>query len=197
MITDPFYDTGLLAAWMELADSPVFWEALGDLRGKAVLEVGVGTGRVARKALEHGCACLVGLDISEKTLARAARNLAAWPNIELVHGDMEAFRRENAFDAAYAVWAFFHIADQRRALENLVASLKPGCRLVLSLEKSNPVLDYGPRKIVQHPADPAQVAAWLRELGCMVAPAVEVYDTVTLGEEKKLFGVVVSAMRKG
>lgn|GEM_PF-2465961 len=113
-VTDPFYDEGWMREWLEQADGPAFFQALGDVRGQAVLEIGVGTGRVARKVLELGCAHLTGIDISAKTLQRARRNLAGWPNVELVLCDAEEFRRESAFDAAYCVWAFFHIADQRR-----------------------------------------------------------------------------------
>lgn len=194
--TDPFYDEGLLRAWLEQSDGPAFFQALGDVRGQAVLEIGVGTGRVARKMLELGCAFLTGIDVSPKTLERARRNLAAYSNIELLLCDVKAFTREGAFDAAYCIWAFFHIADQRRALANIVASLKPGGRLVLSLETSGKWLDYGPRRIRQYPVQPDAVVNWLAALHCRVEPPVVVYDAFTpKGEAGRVLTTVVSAIR--
>jgi len=194
--TDPFYDEGLLRAWMEQADGPAFWQALGEVRGQAVLEIGVGTGRVARKVLELGCACLTGIDVSPKTLARARQNLAARPNLELLLCNAEEFTREGAFDAAYCVWAFFHIADQQRTLANIVASLKPGGRVVLSLETGDEWLDYGPRRIRQYPVQPDAVVNWLAALGCRVDPPVIVYDTFAQqGEAARVLTTVVKATR--
>lgn len=193
--TDPFHDEGLLRAWMEQVDGPAFWQALGDVRGQAVLEIGVGTGRVARKVLELGCAQLTGIDVSPKTLERARRNLAAYPNLELLRYNAEDFRREGVFDAAYCVWAFFHIADQRRALANIVASLKPGGSVVLSLETGDEWLDYGPRRIRQYPVQPDLVVQWLYELHCCVDPPLAVYDAFAKGEPAPIITTVVKATR--
>lgn len=194
--TDPFYDKGLLRAWMEQADGPAFWQALGDVRGQAVLEIGVGTGRVARKVLEQGCAKLTGIDISSKTLERARRNLAAYPDVELLLCDAEEFIREEAFDAACCVWAFFHIANQRRALENIIASLKPGGRVVLSLETGDEWLDYGPRRIRQYPVRPDEVVHYLAALGCRVDPPVTVYDAFAPKDQPApMFAAVVKAVK--
>lgn len=51
-------------------------------------------------------------------------------------------------------------------MANIVASLKPGGRLALSLETVDEWLDYGPRRIRQYPVAPEQVAEWLEALGC-------------------------------
>lgn len=194
-VTDSFYDQGAMRAWMEQADGPVFFQALGDVRGQQVLEIGIGTGRVAKKVLDLGCAYLTGIDVSSKTLARARHNLAAYDNLELVCCAAESFLRKEAFDLAYYVWAFFHIPDQQHALASIVASLRPGGRLVLSLEQVDEWLDYGSRQIRQYPVDPAQVAEWLTALGCRVAPLVEVTDRFGTSQERRLFGTVLVAMK--
>ncbi|WP_461368596.1 class I SAM-dependent methyltransferase, partial [Candidatus Darwinibacter acetoxidans] len=46
-----------------------------------MLEIGVGTGRLARRVLDMGCRTFTGLDTSAKTLERARENLAAYPNV--------------------------------------------------------------------------------------------------------------------
>lgn len=124
--TDPFYDEGPMRAWMEYADGPAFFTAMGDVRGLRALEVGIGTGRVARKLLDMGVAALTGLDISAKTLARARRNLGGDPRVELLHFDILDFDHTEAYERVNCVWTIFHIPDLPRALARMVAALKPG-----------------------------------------------------------------------
>ena len=193
MVTDPFHDTGWLRDWMAQADGAAFWAAVGDVRGKTLLEVGVGTGRVARKMLERGCARLVGIDVSAKTLARARENLAGYNNVELVRADIAEYRCEATFDLVYLVWTIFHLEDKPRALANIVAALKPGGRLVISLERVDDWLDYGPRKIRQYPVSPEELIAMLRDCGCRVAAPVAVYDE--MAEGRPLLATVISAER--
>jgi len=57
-VTDPFFGEGCVRAWLEYAGGPNFFTALGDVRGLAVLKVGVGTGRMATKLLDRGCRML-------------------------------------------------------------------------------------------------------------------------------------------
>lgn len=181
LVTDPFYDTGPPREWLEHADGARFFEAVGEIAGRDVLEIGIGTGRVAAKFLRQGCASLVGLDISPLSLERAARNLAPFPQVELVLADAQTFARPDSFDIAYAVWTLFHLPDARSALANAVHSLRTGGRVVLSVESVDEVLDYGSRLVKQHPLCPQAVAQWMRELGCevfMVEPCAGADGTV-------------------
>jgi SAM-dependent methyltransferase len=176
MVGDPFHETGALRDWLAQANGPAFMAAVGDVRGLTLLEVGVGTGRVARAMLERGCARLVGLDCSAKTAARARENLAAWPNVDIRCADIETVPPEGTFDLAYLVWTIFHLADKPRALAHILGAVRPGGRLIISLEPANDVLDYGPRRIRQYPITPDALSALLTTLGCRVAPPVPVED---------------------
>ena len=131
---DPFHDQGVLRDYMARWDGPLFFNALGDLSGKNVLEIGIGTGRVAREVLERGCKHLTGIDVSPGTIERAENNLHDYPNTELIVADCESFIRDESFDVAYSVLTFMHIEKKQRALANLVGSLKAGRRLVLSID---------------------------------------------------------------
>ncbi|MGB4716346.1 MAG: class I SAM-dependent methyltransferase, partial [Bacillota bacterium] len=105
-----------------------------------MLEIGVGTGRLARRVLDMGCRTFTGLDTSAKTLERARENLAAYPNVRLVLGDVEEFRFCERFDVAYSVLTFMHIERKRAALANIVEALYPHGILVLSLSNEGECL---------------------------------------------------------
>ena len=86
-IDDPPEALEYMARW----DGPPFWEAVGDPGGKDVLEVGIGTGRIARQVLERGCRSLTGLDISPETIEIAGTQLSAFPNTKLILADVIDF----------------------------------------------------------------------------------------------------------
>jgi len=173
---DPAEDSPVMRSYMARWDGSAFYEALGDLSDKLVLEVGVGTGRVAREVLRRGCRRFTGLDLSPKTVARARSNLADHPNVELVVGDIGDFVRPESFDTAYSVLTWMHIEDKAKALGNVVASLRPGGRVVLSIDHAGQWLDYGNRKVRLYPASPEQYASWLEELDCHVEPLIPLTD---------------------
>lgn len=107
--------------------------ALPDLNGKSVLDVGCGTGRLARFLARRG-ATVTGIDFSEKAIA-LARQTATSPN--------PAYRVQSVFDledvAAYDLifsWGCVVMATTRRdellkALKGLHRSLKPGGQALL------------------------------------------------------------------
>jgi len=163
---DPFWDHPLMQAYMSRWDGPLFFEALGSTEGNDVLEIGVGTGRLARRVLDMGCRTFTGLDTSAKTLERARENLAAYPNVRLVLGDVEEFRFCERFDVAYSVLTFMHIERKRAALANIVEALRPHGILVLSLSNERECLDFGSRRVRLYTAPVEDYIAWLTELGC-------------------------------
>jgi len=192
-VTDPFDDAGPLRDWYEQPDGPAFFTAMGDVQGKTVLEVGVGTGRVAQKLLDRGCAHLTGIDISPKTLERAKHNLAAYPNIELLLADAATFVRAESFDIAYCVWSFFHFPDQPRVLDNLVSSLKAGGRLVLSLEAGDEWLEYDRRTVRLYPIDIPAVIDRLTALGCNVGEPILIMDKFDSAKKPRLLSTLIKA----
>lgn len=74
-----------------------WFRGLAQMTGGPVLELGVGTGRVAIPLAKDGRE-VVGLDRSPAMLARAARNAkAARAKLTLVEGDMRSFSLERTF----------------------------------------------------------------------------------------------------
>lgn len=109
--------------------------------GSEVLEIGVGTGRVALPLAESGRK-IVGVDISEDMLAV----LRGKPNsdllLDIVHGSVTELALGRDFDGAFAVFNTFYALDsqqeQLQALQALFTHIRPGGCVVI--ENSNPVL---------------------------------------------------------
>ena len=159
---DPARDPKPLRAYMDRWDGPRFIESMQLDKGKTVLEIGVGTGRIAIKVAPK-CKCLYGIDLSEKTVARAVENLSFCQNTKLICGDFMTFTFEENFDVIYSSLTFMHIQDKRAAIQRVAALLKNNGRFVLSIDKSqNPLIDMGDRKIKIYPDDPNDICDFLR-----------------------------------
>lgn len=191
---DPPHMLKYMARW----DGPPFWDALGDLRRMDVLEVGIGWCRIARQVLERGCRSLTGLDISPKSIAAAASNLRGFPNLEVVLADITEFSRPDSYDAAYSVLTFMHVQDKQKALQNIVASLRPGGHVVLSISRESDTLDFGDYLVALHPWQPEQYADALARLGCEVADLIPLTDTwiERSGKRSDTYGEAIATLVK-
>jgi SAM-dependent methyltransferase len=109
--------------------------------GGDVLELGVGTARVAIALAEAGYN-VTGLDLSPAMLERAGQKLAGMPpsiaeRLTFVQGDMSAFDLGRKFPLILVPFrAFQHLVEpaaQRRALACMHRHLVPGGHLVIDL----------------------------------------------------------------
>ena len=131
----PVYDAmnrvmtgGLDVRWRRLAAAAVVRP------GDRVLDAACGTGDLAIADKRAGAASVVGLDFSERMLARARRKAP----LEWVHGDLLALPFDDAsFDAATIGFGVRNVADLDRALAELRRVLRPGGRLAI-LEITRP-----------------------------------------------------------
>lgn len=81
-------------------------------RRDRVLEVGCGVGRITR-ALAQRAGSVVGLDVSDEMVSRAAANLAGLDNVEVALGngrDLSSLP-DASFDVAYSFLVFLHVPD--------------------------------------------------------------------------------------
>ncbi|MEK6676881.1 MAG: class I SAM-dependent methyltransferase [Planctomycetota bacterium] len=121
--------------------APVVEELVGRaaLRtGEQVLDLGTGTGAVARRAAaivgESGR--VVGVDISPEMLAVAQRSTASLGlcNLEFLEGRAEAIPAEDsAFDVVLACLSMMYVIDREAAARQIARILKPGGRFVAAV----------------------------------------------------------------
>jgi SAM-dependent methyltransferase len=115
----------------ELSGDPVVEaaEARGVFgRGRTVLEVGPGYGRVLRSCLARGVDFerYIGLDVSEQNV-RHLRRAFADPRIEILHGDAESAALAAPVDAVLSFLTFKHLYPSfQGALENLGPQVRAG-----------------------------------------------------------------------
>ena len=154
---DPVYDEDILREYMDKWDGQRFIDSMQLDKTKSVLEIGVGTGRLAMKVAPN-CGRFVGIDISPKTIQRATENLVLHRNIELICDDFMSFVFDEQFDIIYSSLTFMHIADKASAIGKVASLLETNGRFVLSIDKNqNDFIDMGTRKIKIYPDNPADI----------------------------------------
>lgn len=94
---DPFFDPLPLQEYMDKWDGKKFIDSMQLSERKSVLEIGIGTGRIAARVAPH-CRRLLGIDISPKTVERARENLFDFQNVELVCADFSEYAFSETFE---------------------------------------------------------------------------------------------------
>ncbi len=109
-----------------------------------LLEIGVGTGRVARAVAPH-VGSVVGVDLSRPMLEQLRRQRGALP-VHVARADATRLPLPDAsVDAVLVVRVFHLIPAWRRALDEVARVLRPGAALVHA-ESGVPVLDAVSRR---------------------------------------------------
>lgn len=170
---DPARDPEPLRKYMDKWDGQQFIDAMELDMTKTVLEIGVGTGRLALKVAPL-CKSFLGIDISPKTVKRARENLSKYNNVSLVCGDIIDFEYERAFDVIYSSLTFMHIKEKKKAIEKTESLLNEGGLFVLSLDKSREgFIDMESRRIKIYPDDPNEISLMLADAGMTVTERFE------------------------
>ncbi len=126
-----FYDE-VLGGRFGMEEQLVF-EVLGELRGKAILDVGCGTGRFSIPFAERG-ARVTGVDLSPEMLAQARRR-ASETNLplELMDGDaMAVDLGDRRFDVVFSSLAVTHLPELAPFVARMRPHLRSGGRILLS-----------------------------------------------------------------
>lgn len=162
---DPFFDDQEMASYMDRWDGTEFINSLGLTPEKSVLEIGCGTGRVAKKIV-NSCKTYTGIDLSSKTIIVANKNFINKTNVKLLLGNFLSYRFNKKYDIIFSTLTFMHIRNKKKALKKVYKLLKPGGKFVLSISKSQQKrIDTGYSKITVFPDTPQQTYDILANAG--------------------------------
>ena len=96
-----------------------------DLKGKLVLDVGIGAGRFADIASRWG-AEVIGIDLSFAVDA-AQKNIGSRENVHIIQADIFNLPlKKEIFDQMYSIGVLHHTPDTRKAFHSVVPLLKKG-----------------------------------------------------------------------
>lgn len=102
-----------------------------DWRGKRFIDVGCGMGRNSYWPLKYGASGGVALDIDERSLESARRNLKPFPHIEVMRASAYDLPFEDRFDVAFSIGVIHHLEHPERALAKMVRAVKPGGHVLI------------------------------------------------------------------
>ena len=119
--TDQAVRTGMLDSWM--------LDALGNVGGKSVIDIGCGEGRFSRLLSQLG-ATVTGVDLTEALIARAR---AMSTGEAYILGDAEDLNEveSDGFDLAVSYIVLVDLLDYRSAIGEAYRVLRPGGRFVV------------------------------------------------------------------
>lgn len=183
---DPVRDVQILRDYMDKWDGQAFFDLMQLNKSKNVLEIGVGSGRLAIKTLSS-CKHLTGIDISPKTIKRANENLAEFDNKTLICDDFLQHQFDKQFDVIYSSLTFLHIKEKQEAINKIAELLENGGRVVLSLDKEhrNTEFDYGNRKLTIYPDTPDDIKQFMLNAGLKVVNEKETEFAWLIAAEKR------------
>lgn len=177
---DPFRDPPVLRKHMESWDGQTFLDLMELSPSKTVLEIGIGTGRLAEKTVGR-CRHLTGIDLSPKTIERARENLRHYTNLSLICGDFTDYMFQESFDVIYSSLTMIHFEDKKQVIGKMNTLLNPGGLLCLSIDKNQSEwIDMGNRRIRIYPDTPQRTAALAEQAGLKTKMIAEVENAYLL-----------------
>jgi ubiquinone/menaquinone biosynthesis C-methylase UbiE len=136
-------------------EQPSLWELIGNPEGLAVLDLGCGDARIAKKFRSLGARSYLGVDGSHRMLEKAKANLEPGYS-DVVLSWLEDFTlTENSFDLLVSSLALHYIEDLGKVLKKAYRALKSGGRLVFSVE--HPVITSCNKSLEHSPVRQAWV----------------------------------------
>lgn len=171
---DPVHDPEPLKAYMDKWDGQIFIDKMLLSKDKTVLEIGVGTGRLAVRTVPL-CKDFYGIDISPKTVKGAKKNLKKYQNVYLICDDFMVHNWDVTFDVIYSSLTFMHIKDKQSAVSKIRKLLKADGLFVLSTDKNqDKFIDICSNKIEVYPDTPDEIISCINNSGLAL---LEHYET--------------------
>lgn len=182
---DPFRDPPELQEYMNGWDGEKFVEALELTKNKSVLEIGIGTGRLAVRVAPH-CRKLTGIDISPKTVERAKENLKDYKNISFICDDFNVHEFCETFDIIYSSLTMMHFKQKAQVIAKIDTLLNDNGIFCVSLDKNvSEYIDMGTRKIKVYPDTADGITSLVEATAMSVAKVIETEKAYIIVSKKQ------------
>ena len=147
---------------MDKWDGREFLDAMRLDHTKSVLEIGVGTGRLAARVIPH-CLHFTGIDISPLTIERAKENLSDFGNVSLICADFSEYGFDCLFDVVYSSLTMMHFENKQAMISKTASLLKDNGIFCLSIDKDRrEVIDMGSYKLKIYPDNPDSITECIK-----------------------------------
>ena len=181
---DPFRDPPMLQEYMSRWDGQRFIEALELTKNKKVLEIGIGTGRIAVKVAPF-CMTLTGIDISPKTIQRAKENLKEYKNISFICDDFSDYQFSETFDVIYSSLTMMHFKNKATVITKVDKLLNDDGIFCLSIDKNqSEYIDMGNRKVRVYPDTLVNMKSLIEATAMSVAKVFETDNAYIIVSKK-------------
>jgi len=104
-----------------------------DWREKTFLDVGCGIGRNSYWPFSYDAKSSLSIDIDERTLAAARRNLTQFQGAHIENRSAYDIGELDKFDIAFSIGVIHHLENPARALAEMFKAVKPGGTLLVWL----------------------------------------------------------------
>jgi ubiquinone/menaquinone biosynthesis C-methylase UbiE len=145
------YKRAKLQPWRTHIERHTLLRLVGDVAGKAVIDLACGEGYYTRALRQHGAARVVEVDLSRAMIGLADAEEARRPlGVEYRVGDVRALEVPGEFDQAFAAYLlnYAHTAEELTQMCRAVArALRPGGRFVtVNNNPTDPTTDLPARQ---------------------------------------------------
>ncbi len=102
-----------------------------DWRGTYFLDAGCGAGRNSYWAMSYGARAGVAIDLDERSLDAARKNLEKFPDAEVRKCSIYDIPFKDEFDIVFSIGVVHHLSDPALAVRRLASAAKPGGRVLI------------------------------------------------------------------
>ncbi len=183
-----FNDPPILQHYMDRWTQNVFWELIGDIENKSVLEIGVGDGRIAKSILDTHCQQFTGIDIVDDVISLAKDNLINdYPNCKLLQYNIIDYPENEKYEIIISVLTFMHIENKKKVFQKIYDLLKRNGKVVISFSNENDFLNMGDYRVKLFPFNKEDVLANFEQIGFNKIVAMD------LKEENDIIATIIKA----
>ena len=102
-----------------------------DWLGKHFLDAGCGAGRNSYWAMSYGARSCVAIDLDERSLNGARKNLEKFPDAKVCKYSIYDIPFKDEFDIVFSIGVVHHLSDPALAVRKLASAAKPGGRVLI------------------------------------------------------------------